>query len=330
MTFISYAQNFEDVMLHRALRGVDRGFYIDVGAQHPINDSVTQAFYERGWRGINIDPVPQWADLLRTQRPHDINLQLALGAEGGHKQMFALADTGLSTDNEAFVQRHLDAGYEAESIEVNVSTLDEICDRHDVSTVHFLKIDVEGAEVDVISGFSFDRVRPWIVLVEAIEPVTASDSVSSVASYHSWEPVLLARGYEFVYDDGLNRFYLAHEKRELREHFVLPPNPLDGFMRYQEWIKHERIVQLDGELKKLFDARDLGASRAELQTLQEKWQIEQREHQDLIHDSANRLQRISMLEQETAALQAVDALRRAEFEALVSDSINRLERIAVL
>jgi hypothetical protein len=47
MTFISYAQNYEDVVLHRALSDVQRGFYVDVGAQDPIADSVTRAFYER-------------------------------------------------------------------------------------------------------------------------------------------------------------------------------------------------------------------------------------------------------------------------------------------
>ena len=57
MTFISYAQNFEDVILWRAFKNLQNGFYVDVGANDPINDSVTQAFYEKGWRGINIEPI---------------------------------------------------------------------------------------------------------------------------------------------------------------------------------------------------------------------------------------------------------------------------------
>ena len=57
MTFVSYAQNFEDVMLWRALREVTHGFYIDVGAADPDSDSVTRAFYDRGWSGINVEPV---------------------------------------------------------------------------------------------------------------------------------------------------------------------------------------------------------------------------------------------------------------------------------
>lgn len=69
MTFISYAQNLEDVILFRALKGVEQGFYIDAGAQDPEIDSVTKAFYERGWRGINIEPVERWFQDLVADRP---------------------------------------------------------------------------------------------------------------------------------------------------------------------------------------------------------------------------------------------------------------------
>jgi len=57
MTFISYAQNMEDVMLYRALKNIHQGFYIDVGAGDPTIDSVAKAFYDMGWSGINIEPV---------------------------------------------------------------------------------------------------------------------------------------------------------------------------------------------------------------------------------------------------------------------------------
>jgi|SRR5262245_3315890 len=55
---ISYAQNFEDIILWRALKHVEKGFYIDIGAQDPVVDSVSLAFYEKGWRGVHVEPVP--------------------------------------------------------------------------------------------------------------------------------------------------------------------------------------------------------------------------------------------------------------------------------
>ena len=64
MTFISYAQNFEDIRLWRALKFFENGFYIDVGANDPTHDSVTKAFYDRGWSGINVEPMQNFHDTL--------------------------------------------------------------------------------------------------------------------------------------------------------------------------------------------------------------------------------------------------------------------------
>ena len=79
MTFVSYARNFEDVLLWRALRGVKNGFYVDVGAAHPDTNSVTRAFYDRGWSGINVEPTVELSLRLKAARPRDINVQIALG-----------------------------------------------------------------------------------------------------------------------------------------------------------------------------------------------------------------------------------------------------------
>ncbi len=97
MSFLSYAQNFEDVMLWRALGHVDDGLYVDVGAQHPRIDSVSRAFYERGWRGVHVEPVPAFADLLRADRPDETVLQVALAEREGSLTLNVFADTGLST-----------------------------------------------------------------------------------------------------------------------------------------------------------------------------------------------------------------------------------------
>jgi len=97
MGFLSYAQNFEDVMLWRALGHVSNGTYVDVGAQHPRIDSVSRAFYERGWRGVHVEPVPAFAQLLREDRPDKTVLQVALGEREGVLELNVFADTGLST-----------------------------------------------------------------------------------------------------------------------------------------------------------------------------------------------------------------------------------------
>ena len=90
MTFISYAQNCEDVLLHRALRSVSKGFYIDVGAGDPELNSVTKAFYDAGWSGINIEPLPMRFNRLVAERLRDINLAIVIADTDGAVPFFAV------------------------------------------------------------------------------------------------------------------------------------------------------------------------------------------------------------------------------------------------
>jgi FkbM family methyltransferase len=229
MTFISYAQNFEDVMLHRALRHVEHGAYIDVGAAHPDDMSVTKAFYERGWVGINVEPDPDFAAELRQSRPRDITLEVALGSVAGEVPFHRIGGTGLSTLDAGIADLHVRAGFSSEMRRVRVMTLADVCREHLRSEVHFLKIDVEGSELEVLRGADFNACRPWIVLVEATEPMTTTEN------HMPWEPILLRAGYSFVWFDGLNRFYVADEHRaELGPVFRTPVNVFDDFVRSSE------------------------------------------------------------------------------------------------
>lgn len=222
---ISYAQNFEDVMLWRALGNIENGFYIDVGANDPKYDSVTKLFYDQGWSGINIEPVSQWFDKLAEDRKRDINLKVAAGSGSGEITLYDLPDTGLCTLDKTTAERHeREQGYTIAPFTAELRTLAEICETYCHSDIHFLKIDVEGAELDVIQGMDFDRFRPWIVLVESTIPNQPTENCAS------WEPLLLQNGYKVAYFDGLNRFYISSERyRELSGFFEVPPNVFDKF-----------------------------------------------------------------------------------------------------
>lgn len=127
MTFISYAQNFEDVILHRALKDIKNGFYIDVGANDPVADSVTKAFYDAGWRGINIEPVSEWFEKLEQDRPEDINLQVAAGSHQGSASFYEVLGTGLSTMDKSIAENHASThGFGIKEYDVPVVTLTSI------------------------------------------------------------------------------------------------------------------------------------------------------------------------------------------------------------
>lgn len=247
MTFVSYAQNLEDVMLFRALKAVERGFYIDVGAQDPVSFSVTKAFYERGWRGINVEPVDHWFQKLVADRPQDINLRLAASSQAGNIRFFEVPDTGLSTMHEDFARRHTTQGFEVREYEIPAKPLDAICAEFGVKEVHFLKFDVEGAEAEVLRGISLTDVRPWIILVDATE------ANSPIPTHEKWEHLLTSRGYEFVYFDGLNRFYVAREQAILMSAFATPPNFFDHYVCYSEWSANQQATRLLQQVNALND-----------------------------------------------------------------------------
>lgn len=223
MTFISYAQNFEDIILWRALKHVRNGFYIDVGANDPDTDSVTLAFYQRGWHGINVEPMRQYYEQLCVKRPADINLRVALGEAAGELTFYDVADTGLSTADADIGQRHIDAGHRVSQERVPVMTLSEVCAAHARDPIHFLKIDVEGFEKAVLLGMDFRRWRPWVLVIEATMPQ------SHVTSHEEWEHIVRDAGYVSAYFDGLNQFYVAEEHQELLPAFKAPPNYFDHF-----------------------------------------------------------------------------------------------------
>lgn len=229
--FVSYAQNGEDVVLWRALEGVSAGRYVEVGANHPRDDSVTRAFYDRGWSGITIEPVPYFADLHRAERPRDHLVQAAI-TNTGRGQITLPVDLLVPTLRLDDVLA--ESGWAGEEI-------------------HFMLIDVEGAERDVLQSVDLRRWRPWVLVVEATEPN------STVTTHSEWEPGLIAQGYQYCLFDGVSRFYVADEKADLlRAALSYPACVLDNYqtpsltaaMRERrellQQIAHWRTIALTG------------------------------------------------------------------------------------
>lgn len=195
---ISYAQRGEDTTLWKFFADKTDGHYIDVGAHDPVVDSVSKSFYDAGWRGVNVEPLPDKAAALRDAQPDSVTVEAALSDKVGEAMLrFDTGRSGLSTlDEENAIRAHLDS-----SIAVLTMTLAEVCNLFAYWPIDWLKIDVEGWEEQVIRGGDWDRFRPEVVVVEATIPMT------KVPSHANWEPLLIDVGYRFVRFDGLNRWY---------------------------------------------------------------------------------------------------------------------------
>lgn len=227
---ISYAQNFEDVMLWRALGHITNGRYIDLGAHDPVRDSVSLTFYERGWRGVHVDAASYCVEKLRQARPDEIVLHAAVTDQDGFVEFYSFKqdniELGISSCSSINADEYIRGGRLAEKVVVQSITLDGIFRCIGLGEVHWLKIDVEGSELNVLKGWEKESIRPWIIVVESTRPL------SNETNHYEWEPLLINKGYKHVYFDGLNRYYVSVEHEELIPAFSYPPCVFDDFALY--------------------------------------------------------------------------------------------------
>ena len=207
-----YSQYFEDYILSIVFKDVQKGSYIDVGANHPDYSSVTKYFYKKGWRGINIEPIPQAHQMFLNERPGDINLNIGASNRQNEMQFYRIFRKDskrdvLSTFNKEIFLKTRKDGYNYESIKIPVTTLNQVLNMHPLKEISFINIDVEGHEKQVLEGLDLKKHRPAVFIIEATEPGT------SIPSHETWELILLNNNYEFILFDGLNRYYLANDHR---------------------------------------------------------------------------------------------------------------------
>lgn len=227
---ISYSQNFEDVILARALSDVEAGFYVDLGASHSSIGSITKHFYDQGWSGINVEPNPSTFESLVSDRPRDINLNVGISALAGSSVFYCITENQLSTFDPVLGEVYLKEFPGSTSMDIETVTTESLVGRIRTmgTEVHFLKIDIEGKEADVVNSWNFSELSPWVVVVESTIPRTR------IPTHQQWEATLIEAGYGLVYRDGLNRFYLHSQKQELEHHFDYPPNVFDEFISSSE------------------------------------------------------------------------------------------------
>jgi FkbM family methyltransferase len=234
---VSYSQNCEDVILDRVFRDVEVGFYVDVGANDPVQFSITKHFYDHRWRGINIEPGLVFEKLIK-ERPEDINLNIAISTEPGMFTLQEFPDAPcLSNIQCVLPEGVLSALGDPLLRQVAALPLRTVFAKYDPPEITFLSVDVEGHEREVLLSNDWQRYRPRVLVIEATLPMTPTPS------HHLWEDVLLAAGYQFAFFDGLNRYYVRDEDAPLRERFNAPANVFDDFRRVDIVERAEQLAE---------------------------------------------------------------------------------------
>lgn len=261
--FISFAQNAEDVVLWRALGHLPKGRYVEVGANDPVESSITRAFYARGWTGIEIEPVTAFVEAFRRERPKDEVVQAAVADTDAESVTLHVVDgTGLSTLDPEIAERHRSSGWTTREERVPARRLDDILAERLVpeDDIHFMVVDAEGSEASVLASIDLKHWRPWVLVVEATAPN------SSRQTHDEWEDSVLAAGYVFCLFDGLSRFYVADERaEELRPALSIPSNPLDDYTPHSTHKLEQELQTTHARLAAM--QREQAASADELSAM---------------------------------------------------------------
>lgn len=168
----SYGQEGEDILLQRLFSELREGFYVDIGAHHPVRFSNTFSFYKKGWSGINIEPNPEMYSHFQKKRARDINLNCGVNNANGSLDYYMFNEPALNTfDKELLNDRLSKTDYFLKrTIQIKVYRLSELLEKFvpKDKKIDFMSVDVEGLDLNVLMSNDWNRFRPKYLLTEQL------------------------------------------------------------------------------------------------------------------------------------------------------------------
>ncbi len=193
---LCFSQEGEDMILSRLFEGKKKkGFYVDVGAHHPQRFSNTYRFYLNGWRGINIDPLPEGMDTFREIRPRDINLEYAISDGEDELTYFEFNETALNGFSPELAEERdgLQNYRVVNKRKIKTHRLADILDKYlpNDQEIDFLNVDVEGLDLRVLQSNDWKKYRPFVVLAEDLPGLALNSAEATpIVDY------MVSQGYE--------------------------------------------------------------------------------------------------------------------------------------
>ncbi|WP_335164743.1 FkbM family methyltransferase [Nostoc sp.] len=168
---ISHSQFGEDMLVRALTRDIKNGFYIEIGAHHPVYISNTYHFYCKGWKGINIDAIPGSMDIFNILRPRDINLEACIVPLNNSNKIkfFMFEQSAFNTCDPDMAQQALSKGNKfLKEVMLPGFTITEILDSYlpKQTKIDFMSIDVEGLDEQILMSNDWERYQPKIIIFE--------------------------------------------------------------------------------------------------------------------------------------------------------------------
>lgn len=165
----SYSFNGVDLIVNYIFKNKKEGFYLDIGAQHPISNNNTYILFKRGWKGINIDLDKKNIDLFKIARPDDFNLNYAISDSEKEVDLFFYHESSPINTLSKKVSNFQKANV-SQVKKIKTKTLDKVLD--EISLQHridYMNIDVEGYEEQVLKGFNINKFKPYVISIEYLD-----------------------------------------------------------------------------------------------------------------------------------------------------------------
>ena len=157
----------EDTVVINYFKDKKNGFYVDVGCYHPTHRNNTYLLHKQSWSGVNIDTSEFSIDLFNHMRPKDLNYNCAISNRNEIIKLFYQKELSQLSTTVSDQAKTVFQGNIKEK-EIQAFTLDEILSegKFKNNKIDFLDIDVEGADLKVLEGLSFDIYKPELVCIE--------------------------------------------------------------------------------------------------------------------------------------------------------------------
>ncbi len=204
---VSYSQTGEDIIIQTILQTINKGLYVEVGSNEPIQHSNTFGLYLKGWRGITIDANKKMVELHKRVRPNDIAICAAVSDEETEVTFYEFEMDEISTINKDFYLKEKDKRKISKQTKIKTRTLDNILNEYSIqdSSIDLLSIDVEGHDFKVLKSINLTKYRPKLIVVEMHDFNFDSISSSDVCQW------MLNHNYSLVGYATWNGYFKANE-----------------------------------------------------------------------------------------------------------------------